>query len=187
MAAHRLDACNVGCKIGTADLHLDGAKAFGEIAVGLREQRLHGEIEVDAAGITRHVRVVAAEQTEQRQVGAPRLQIPQRDVECGERQYRRPAATAIMQAPPDVMPDGLGVVGLPAVDQFRDLPPEDVGNRAAIAANGVGIARAFSPIRIANTACHQFEGCDLAMCAVGEGNRQRDPIESSLDRFDECH
>jgi len=33
----------------------------------------------------------------------------------------------------------------------------------------------------------RFEGCDLAMCAVGEGNRQRDPIESSLDRFDECH
>ena len=92
-----------------------------------------------------------------------------------------------MQAPPDVMPDGFGVVGLPGLDQFRDLSPEDVSNRAAIAADSVGMARAFIPIRIANTACHQFEGCDLAMCAVGEGNRQRDPIESSLDRFDECH
>ena len=110
------------------------------------EQRLDGKIEVDAAGVTGHTGVEATEQTEQRQIGAARLQVPQGDIERRERQHGRSAAPAIMQAPPDVMPDGLGVVGLPALDQFGDLPPEDVGNRAAIAADGVGIARAFSPV-----------------------------------------
>ena len=123
------------------------------------EQRLDGEIEVDAAGVTGHAGVEAAEQTKQRQIGAARLQVPQGDIERRQRQHRRSAAPAVMQAPPDVMPDRLGVIGFAALDQFGDLPPEDVGNRAAIAADGVGIADAFGPIGIANTACHQFEGC----------------------------
>src|SRR5215217_5540604 len=46
---------------GRTDLHLDGAKALGEIVVGLLQQRLHGEIEVDAAGITGHAGVKTAE------------------------------------------------------------------------------------------------------------------------------
>jgi hypothetical protein len=172
---------------GRPDLHLDGAKALGKIVVGLLEQRVDGKIEVDAAGVTGHAGVEATEQTEQRQIGAARLQVPQGDIERGERQHGRSAAPAIMQAPPDVMPDRLRCRRLAGPRSVRDLPPEDVCNRAAIAADGVGIARAFSPIRIANAACHQFEGCDFAVCAVGEGNRQRDPKESSLDRFDECH
>ena len=81
MFSHRRDPRDVGFEIGPAGLHLDGAKAFGEIAVGLLEQRLDGEVEVDAAGIAGDARVEAAEQLVQRQFRAPRLQIPQRDVE----------------------------------------------------------------------------------------------------------
>ena len=44
------------------------------------------------------------------------------------------------------MPNGLGIIGFAALDQFGDLPPENVGNRAAIAADGIGIADAFSPV-----------------------------------------
>ena len=56
------------------------------------------------------------------------------------------------------MPDGLGVVGFAALDQFGNLPPENIGNRAAIAADGVGVANTFGPVGIADAASHQFEG-----------------------------
>ena len=151
------------------------------------QKRLDGEIEVDAAGVTGHAGVEAAEQTKQRQIGAARLQVPQRDIERREREHRRSAAPAVMQGPPDVMPDGFGVIGFAALDQFGNLPPENVGNRAAIAADGISIADAFSPVGIADAACHQFEGFDFAVRAVGEGNGQRDPIESGVDLLDKRH
>ena len=154
MLAHRLHARDVGCEIRAADLHLDGAKALGEIVVGLLQQRLDGKIEVDAAGVTGHAGIEAAEQTKQRQIGAARLQVPQRDIERRERQHRRSAAPAVMQGPPDVMPDGFGVVGFAALDQFGNLPPENVGDRAAIAADGIGVANAFGSVGIADAACH---------------------------------
>ena len=45
-----------------------------------------------------------------------------------------------MQGPPDVMPDGFGVIGFAALDQFRNLSPENVGNRAPITPDSIGIA-----------------------------------------------
>ena len=67
MLAHRPDACDVGGKIGPADLHLDGAKALGEIVIGLFQQRLDRQIEIDAAGIAGHAGIETAQQTKQRQ------------------------------------------------------------------------------------------------------------------------
>ena len=145
------------------------------------------QIEIDAAGIAGHAGIEAAEQTPQRQTGAPRLQVPQRDVERRQRQHGRPAAPAIMQPPPDMMPDRLDVVGLAALDQLGDLAPQDVGDRAAVAADRVGVADAFGAIGIADAAGDELERRDLAMRAVGERDRQRDPIEPGLDRFDHCH
>ena len=72
MLAHRPHACNVGGKVGTAHLHLDGAKAFAEIVVSLSQQRLDRRVKVDAAGVAGHAGIKAAEQAEQRQIGAPR-------------------------------------------------------------------------------------------------------------------
>jgi hypothetical protein len=173
--------CCVGFELGPADLHLDGAKAFGEIAVGLLQQRLDREIEVDAAGIAGHARIEPAEQSIQRQFRAPRLQIPQRDVECRKRQHRRPAAAAVMQRPPDLMPDRLGVIGLAALDQRRDFALEDVGDGAAIAPDCVGVADAFGAIGIVDAAGDQLERRDVAMGRVGEHDGEGDPVESGLD------
>ena len=170
MLAHRLHARDVGGKIGAAHLHLDGAKTFCEVVVGLLQQRIDGEIEIDAAGVAGHPRVKTAEQAKQRQIGAARLQVPQRDIERGKREHDRTAAAAVMQAPPDVMPDRFGVIGLAALDQFGNFPPENIGNRAAIAADGIGVADAFGPVGIADTACDELKGRDFAMRAVGEGN-----------------
>jgi hypothetical protein len=153
----------------------------------LLEERIDGEIEVDAAGVTGDAGVKAAKQAKQRQIGAACLQVPERDIERGKREHHRAATPAIMQAPPGVMPDGFGVVGFAAFDQLGNFPPESVGNRAAVAADGVGVADALGPVGIAEAACHEFKGRDFAMRAVGEGNRQRDPVESGLDCLDKCH
>jgi hypothetical protein len=61
MFAHRLHPRDVGCEVRAAHLHLDCAKALGEIIVGLLQKRLDGEGEVDAAGVTGHAGVEAAE------------------------------------------------------------------------------------------------------------------------------
>src|SRR5712664_4121212 len=121
-------------------------KPLARFSSVLPKKRLDREIEVDAAGVTGHAGVEAAEETKQGQIGAARLQVPQRDIKRREREHRWSAASAVMQGPPDVMPNGLGIIGFAALDQFGDLPPENVGNRAAIAADGIGIADAFSPV-----------------------------------------
>ena len=115
------------------------------------------------------------------------LQVPQRDVERRQRKHHRSATTAVVQAPPDVMPDGFGVVGLASLDQCGDFAPENVGDGAAIAADGVGIAHAFGAIGIAHATAHELERCDFSMRAVGERDGERDPVESGLGCRDACH
>ena len=51
-----------------------------------------------------------------------------------------------MQRPPDVMPNRLGIIGFAALNSLWDLPSDDVGNRTAIAADGIGITDALSPV-----------------------------------------
>jgi hypothetical protein len=44
------------------------------------------------------------------------------------------------------MPDGFSVIGFTALDQFGNLAPERIGNRAAIAADSVGISDTFGAV-----------------------------------------
>jgi hypothetical protein len=85
------------------------------------------------------------------------------------------------------MPDGLGVIGFAALDQLGNLAPQRIGNRAAIATDCVSIANTFGPVRIADTAGHQFEGVDVAVRAVRETGGEGNPVESCVDRLDERH
>ena len=85
------------------------------------------------------------------------------------------------------MPDGFSVIRFAAFDQLGNLPPERIGNRAAIAADSVSVADTFGPVGVADTASYQFEGVDFAVRAVREANGQRDPIESGVDRLDKRH
>jgi hypothetical protein len=85
------------------------------------------------------------------------------------------------------MPDGFSVIRLASLDQLGNLPPERIGNRAAIAADSVCIADTFGPVGIADTAGYQFESVDCAVRAVREANGQRDPIEAGVDRLDKRH
>jgi hypothetical protein len=44
------------------------------------------------------------------------------------------------------MPDRFGVVSFAALDQSGDFPSKDIGGRAAIAADCIGVAHAFRTI-----------------------------------------
>jgi len=95
MLAHRLHALDIGCEIGSTDLHLNGAKALGEIVVRLLQKRVHGEIEVDPAGVTGYASVEAPSRRKQRHLGTARLQVPQGDI-----QRRTALARAVRRGPP---------------------------------------------------------------------------------------
>src|SRR5262249_15185085 len=166
MVPHRLHACDIGRKIRAAHLHLDGAEALGEIVVRLLQQALHREIKVDPAGITRYTGIEAPKQTKQRKVHAPRLEVPQRDVERGEREHRGSATPTIVQTPPDMMPDAFSVIGFVAFYQLRDFAPENIGDRAAIPADSVGVANALGTVGIADATSQELESLDFTMRAV---------------------
>jgi hypothetical protein len=78
------------------------------------------------------------------------------------------------------MPDRFGVVSFEALDQSGDFPSENVGDRAAIAADRIGIARAFGTIGIADAAGDELKRLDLAMRAVGERNGEGNAVEPGL-------
>jgi hypothetical protein len=168
-----------------ATLHYAGLRGEGSSPVPLSSESmqkcLHGEIEVDTAGVTGYASVEAAEQAKQRHIGTACLQVPQGDIERRQREHGRSTAAAVVQGPPDVMPDGLSVMRFAALDQFGNLPSERIGNRAAIAADSVSIANTFGPVGSADTASYQFEGGDFAVRAVREANGERDPIEPGVD------
>jgi hypothetical protein len=73
------------------------------------------------------------------------------------------------------MPDALRVVGFAAFDQLGDLAPEDVGDRATIPTDSLGIANAFGTIGIADATSHELKRPYFAMRAVGKSDLKRDP------------
>ncbi|MHC2243827.1 hypothetical protein ACVJH7_003134 [Bradyrhizobium elkanii] len=162
-------------------------KPLGQIVVGLLQQTIQRQIKIDAAGIAGHAAVEAAEQPPQRQRCPPRLEVPQRDVERGQRQHRRPAAAAIMQRPPHLVPKLLGVVGLHPARDLADFAAQDIGDGAAIAADRVGVAGAFRAVGIAGADRDELERLDLAMRAVAQHHRERDLVESDAEVLEDGH
>ena len=121
VAAHGGHPLHVLGERGPADLHLDGAKAAREIGIGLPQQRIQRELQVDAAGVAGHLRIVAAQQAPQGRAGALRLQVPERHVDGGDRQHGRTAAAAIVQRPPQLLPQLLDPVGVLAGQDLGHL------------------------------------------------------------------
>ena len=180
MRAHRSHACHVLRQTRATDLHLDGAEALGEVVVGLPQQRIEREVEVDAAGVTRHRRIEAAEQPPQRRVEAPRLQVPQRDVACRYRQAHRTAAAAEMQVPPHLLPQRLDLFGVGAEQHRTQALIDQRVHRGTAGAHGVGVADTLGAVGVAQAHRDQLEMRDGAVGGVRQRDRQSDAIEAGL-------
>ena len=66
MRAHGADALHVLVEHRTTNLHLDGAEPSREVLVGLAQERVQREVQVDAAGIARHAGIEAAQRAPER-------------------------------------------------------------------------------------------------------------------------
>ena len=165
------------------DLHLDRAETLGEISFGLRDQLIRRQHQVDAARIDLHRRVGPAKMAPERLAGLFRGQIPERDVERGLRQHRRPAAPAIMHGPPDLAPDMLNPAGLFAGNDLRHLFKAGVDG-ASIVAAGIGVADAFRAVAVGHAGGDNLEPAHLAVHRVGQHLLQRDEVEVRPDGCD---
>jgi hypothetical protein len=76
MSPHGFDTLDVLRQPLAADFHLDGAKSLGQIVVGLPQQLVEGEIEIDTAGIARDSRIKSAEKIPERQARALCHEVP---------------------------------------------------------------------------------------------------------------
>ena len=151
-------------------------KPRARLLVGLAQQRVEREVEVDAAGVARHARVEAAEQPPQRRAMAPRPQVPQRDVHGGDREHRRAAAPAVVERPPHRLPHLLDALGVAPRQERRQIPRDQrVDGGAAVRprcrcsrrplAVGVATRTVFSSKR-------SMLPCVLSDSATGSGMRK---------------
>jgi hypothetical protein len=84
--AHRAAAVEVLVRIRAADLQLEGRVALAEMVLGLAQQLLLGQVQVDRAGIDADRGPRAAKQPMERLAGMLGLDVPKRDVDRRERE-----------------------------------------------------------------------------------------------------
>jgi hypothetical protein len=166
--AHRREPRDVFAEALAAHLHLDGAKALLQVGVGLGEQLVERQVEVHAARVARHARAMPAEQLPQRHVRAPGLQVPQGDVDGGQRQHGRTAAAAVVQGPPELLPQRLDAGRFFADGEFAEFTIEQCVDGRAVAPHRVGVADAFDAVRIPQADGVQFEVEHLPVRAVAQ-------------------
>ena len=156
-AVHRLHPRQVGRGVGLADLDLDAADAAGQRGFDIGQQLRRRRRQEAARGVVAgHAVAVRAQQLGQRQLGAARLAVPQRDVERGDGLGGQAAAADRGAGPDQLVPDPGDVVRVFAEQGRRDLA-------------GVGIqARTAGTFAVAEAAARlAFAGLDL-------GEQQRD-------------
>ena len=187
MLAHGLHARHVLRQLRAAHFHLDGAEPLLQVVVGLCQQLVQREIQVDAAGVAGHLRVVAAQQGPQRDAEAARLQIPQRDVDSGDGHRRRAATATVVQRPPHLLPQRFDEVRPLAGEPRREIPLHRRVDGRTVGADGEGVARAFRAVLVADAHRHQLEMRHLPVGAVGQRHRQVDQVVVGLDVRDRGH
>ena len=173
--AHRGDPCCVLRQALAADLHLDCPEALHEVVLGLAQQLVEREAKIDAAGVSRHLRVVAAEQAPERQAPAPGHQVPERGVERRDRMDRKPAAPDVVDRPPELLPERFdpGLVAAPRA-AARGRARSAAGwprrrRRPCKCSPGLGA------IRVAQAHRDQLERRHRAVGRIRQRRGQRDP------------
>ncbi len=109
--AHRGHPGHVLGQVGTAHLDLDAPVAGRDPAPGLLDQLLQRVVQVDAAAVHGKLVAPAAQHVGQR-LGAA-AQVPQRQVDAGQRDRGDPAGSRLAQVSPQAVPHHLGMGGQP--------------------------------------------------------------------------
>ena len=128
--AHGADPLDVLAKPRAAHLHLDRPEALGEVLLGLAEEPIQREQEVDPARVRLDPRMVAAEELPEREPASPGAEVPERDVHRRDREGGEAAPPDVVAAPPHPLPEGLDPLGVLADEQR----PRDPRASARIAA-----------------------------------------------------
>ena len=184
MRAHGPDPLDVFPKRGPAHLHLDGPEPAGQVVLGLAQQRVERQLEIDAAGVARHARIEPAEHAPERRALTPRAQIPQRYVHRRDGERLGPAPAAVVQRPPHELPERLDVLGLAAGEPRGQIARQQRPHRSAAGAHRVGVAHALDAVGVAHARGEQLEVLDDPVGRVGERHRQRDAIVIGLEVSD---
>jgi hypothetical protein len=174
--AHRPYPLDVLAQGGPPHLHLDGPEAAAQVLVGLPEQRVERELQVDPARVAGHARAEAAEQPPERRSLPPRPQVPQRDVHRRDREGLGAAPPAVVERPPHRLPERLDVLGLAADEPRGQIAREQRVHRGAAGTHGVRVAHALRAVGVAQADGHQLEALDDPVGGVGERHRQRDAV-----------
>ena len=138
-----LHAGDVGLPVGQPDLDLDAADAAGQGVARVLRDLLDRGVQEPAGGVVGANRVaVRAEQLGQRQAGPLGLEVPQGDVEGGDRLGGQAAAAHRCAGPDQLGPDLADVAGVLPDQHGRDLL--GVGELAG-AAGPLGVAEPDCP------------------------------------------
>jgi hypothetical protein len=164
-----------------ADLQLGAAKARGLRRQRLFDQRLDRELEPAALRrVERHPALRAARRLPQGQPGAPRLQVPQRRVDGGQRETRDRADGGRVGGEEQVLPDRLDPVRIAADELRRQVIAQQRHHRRAAGADRVAVAGALAAV-VAADAHHRRLLRDEGLDRVGAHDLRR---EVDLQDFD---
>ena len=169
-------------------LHLDCTEAAFQKAPRLIPERVEGEVEIDTAGVGRHLAPVPAEKAPQRLAAPPPLEVPQGDVERGDGERGHAAAPAEVRMPPHPVPQPVDIPGVVTseqrgevvLDQGVDRPRSDV-------VDGVGVADAFPAVRVAHPRHDEPGVADVAVGGVRHDDRKGDAVVVDFDGSDTTH
>ena len=181
--AHRPDPLDVLSQRFLADPHLDGMKAAVHQLPVLFDQFGNGKVEIDAAGIGVHVRVMAAQQAPQGNAELAGLQVPQGDVDGRDGKTRRAAASGVVHVPPHALPQRLDEVGVAALQEGREFALDECDDALA-AVQGVGIADAFHAILVPQAHDDELGVGHDAVHGILHGERQGKTIKGGFNVCD---
>ena len=176
MRAHGPYALDVLAQRRSADLQLDRAEAAREVVVGLSQQRVDRQVEIDAAGVARHARIEPTQHAPERAFLATRAQVPQRDIDGRHRQRLGAPAAAVVQRPPHGLPDLLDTLGVASHEQRCEIARDQRVHRGAARADRIRVAHALGAVVVVEPNGDELEAADGAVRAVGERGGQRDQI-----------
>jgi len=130
----------------------------------------------------RDARIVAAEQTPERQTGPARPKIPERDVDRRHGKGGEPAPADEVQAPPHALPQLLDAGAVLPLEERLQIVLDQRADRATPGADCIAVAEALDTLLVAQPDRDQLEMGELAVSGVRQDHQKLDAKEVGLDR-----